>query len=126
MTKDDWKTAEKQATELFGHVDLMIDGYKITLRLEPYNSYRNVIMVYINGYFRGNTLFDDCDERRRFYREVSRSLLPSKPPKGIPRKYWDKRRSERTYKSYYPFWTNFTELRRHFVKNNSSIELIRE
>ncbi len=124
MTKEDWAACEKMATSLFAHADLMIDGYKVTLIFEPYNTYRNVIAVYIDGKIRGKTLIEDCEERRRFYREERRSLLPAKPPKGITAKRWAQARKERTYSVYYPWWTNFTALRRHLTKNNSSIELI--
>lgn len=124
MTKDEWATAERQATSPFDRCDLMVDGYKITLQLGRLSPYRNAIGVYINGVMDGKMMIEDCEERRRFYREVLHTPGPAKPPKGITAKRWAQARKEHTYSTWYPYWTNFAALRRHLIKNNSSIELI--
>ncbi|WP_050699000.1 hypothetical protein [Anaeromassilibacillus senegalensis] len=124
MTKENWAICENLATSLYTHADLMVDGYKVTLKLQPDGPYRNVIAVYVNGFIDGKNLVEDREERRRFYREDRKSLLPPKAPEGVTAKRWARARKESMYSIYYPWWTNFAALRRHLTKNNSSIELI--
>lgn len=124
MTKEDWAICEKLATSLYTHAELMIDGYKVAMKLMPRGPYRNVIVVYVNGMIDRALLDQDCEERRRFWREDRKSLLSSKAPKGVTAKRWAQARKESMYSIYYPWWTSFAALRRHLTKNNSSIELI--
>lgn len=125
LTKQQWVEVEKCATSLFGkQVDLLIDGFKVSLEMEPKDRYHNVIMVYINDIIDGKKLMEDCEERRRFWCPHTRSLIPVKPEKGWKKAEWEALRKKHSYTYYLPWWTSFNALRRHLIKNNQSIEII--
>lgn len=67
MTDEQWKQVESRLSRPFGSVKMQIDGYKITVVVEPLKGMKLVLMVYVDGYFRGKWLTEDCDIRRRFY-----------------------------------------------------------
>ena len=85
MTKEEWKQAEEKLNSAFSRVDLLVDGYKITVVVEPLKGMKLVLMVYVDGYFRGKWLTEDCDIRRRFYYCSKRSLLTTKEKKRLQR-----------------------------------------
>ena len=53
MTKDEWRKAEEALQQFFTTVKINADGYELILRLERIGTYKNAVMVYINGEFRG-------------------------------------------------------------------------
>ena len=53
MTKDEWRKAEEALQQSFTTVKINADGYELILRLERIGTYKNAVMVYINGEFRG-------------------------------------------------------------------------
>ncbi|TEB10024.1 hypothetical protein Pmgp_02719 [Pelotomaculum propionicicum] len=108
------------------------DGYEVTLRLGRISQFKNAILVYINGEVRGEWLLKDCEERRRFFQPVKRSVLSRKTCSGL-RKISKKLRQkaglpdpDAKYTYYCPYWTSFKSLKRHLIKNNDSIELIKK
>ena len=82
MTDEQWKQVESRLSRPFGSVKMQIDGYKITVVVEPLKGMKLVLMVYVDGYFRGKWLTEDCDIRRRFYYCSKRSLLTTKERNG--------------------------------------------
>ena len=48
MTNEDWKYVEDTLLHLGSAVYLKIDGYKVTLMVEPYKKLQNCIAVYVN------------------------------------------------------------------------------
>ena len=123
LTKEQWETVKKAALNPCSGAELMIDGYHISLYLVPTSPYKSELAVYVDGVIDGKKILEDCEERRRFYRPVVKCILPAKPPKGVGKSQWETERKKRQYTAYYPFWTNFTALRRHLVKNNHNIEI---
>jgi hypothetical protein len=128
MTKEEWAEVERKLQSPFGSVDLMCDGYKLTLQVQR-DKMRLVIMIYVNGHFKG-IWFDDCEERRRFFRPSTRKLHPASSFKGFTKKElktdWVKKTMEKTMTSYSPLWLSFRPLKAHLIKNNTSIELVKE
>lgn len=129
MTKEDWNNAESALKNLFSYVNLKIDGYDVTLHLERMDTYKNGIMVYVNGKINGKWLFDDCEERRRFLRKREKLLMSTKQinafkkmPKKMQKEY--KELYEKKYVYYDFYWTSFNSLKRHLLKENESIELV--
>lgn len=129
MTKEEWERAEETLKEFYPAVHLKADGYDVALRLVRIGTYKNAIMVYVNGVFDPKWLAEDCEERRRFCQEKTRSFLNAKQKSDYKRfpKRMQKELAEKyhglEYKSYCPYWTSFGALKRHLIANNQSIEL---
>ena len=53
MKKEDWEKAKSRLRAPLGQVDLLCDGYGVTLVNECISMFRNGIAVYVNGEMRG-------------------------------------------------------------------------
>ena len=127
MTDADWKIVETCLTSEFNPVGLICDGYHACLRVKRIRM-RLVIVFLINGEFKGVWMSDDCEERRRFHRPVKRTVWDPKVLAMIKRMSAAEQRRRKvdpkeTSILYYPWWTDFKALKRHLIKNNTSIEL---
>lgn len=128
MTSEDWKQVEKdlKIVNLYT-VKLLIDGYEVSLQLRQISQFRNAIMVYVNGVFRGKWLAEDCEERRRFFPCKKRCVTNTNELKkmGIrSKKEIQKYKESATYNQYSSGWTNFKAMKKHFETNNKSIEIL--
>ena len=54
MKKEDWEKAKSRLRAPLGQVDLLCDGYSVTLINECISMFRNGIAVYVNGEIRGS------------------------------------------------------------------------
>lgn len=127
MTNDEWQQIEKHLCWVGSKADLQIDGYNITLIIEPEKSLKNVIVVYVNGKLDIAAAASDTDIRRRFYQRHKGSLLTASGRKNLKKESKAVQRQvaeAATYYYYYPFWSSFRSLKSHFVKSNTSIELV--
>lgn len=131
MTKEEWKRTEDALNSFFAPVCLKVDGYNVTLILERVGTYKNMIMVYIDGKWQGKWLTEGGEERRRFCQRKTHSLLTAKEKMAI-RKLSKKAQKELAnehhnfqYESYSPQWTSFGALKKHLISNNEKIELIK-
>lgn len=131
MTKDEWKQVEEALKGFFSPAYINADGYEVTLILERVGPYKNMIMVYIGGQFKGEWLGSDCEERRRFMQKKVRSLLTPKQKadyKKLPKRL-QKELSERyhnmNYETYSPQWSSFGSLKKHLIANNQNIALVK-
>lgn len=105
----------------------MCDGYEVTLLLGPISQFKNALLVYIGGEIRGKWLSEDCEERRRFFRSVTKSLFSPKERaawKKLSKKTRIELEERAKYTTYYSYWTSFGALKSHFIKHNSKIELV--
>lgn len=131
MTKEEWKKVEGAATSFYSTVHLKADGYDIALVLQRVGPYKNMIMVYVGGEFRGKWLQEDCEERRRFTQKKTHSFLDAKQKaelKDLPKRMQKELAKEHhnfTYDSYSPQWSSFGALKKHLIANNQSIELVK-
>lgn len=129
MTSEEWKKVEERLKSLHDIVKLKCDEYEVSLALGRVSQFKNEILVYIGGVFKGAWLSIECEERRRFLREVSKSTYSRKQKEHF-KKLSKKTQKEigidinRTYSYYMPTWTSFNALKRHLIKNNANIELI--
>lgn len=131
MTKDEWKQVEEAVKSFFSPVYMIADGYEVTLILERVGPYKNMIMVYIGGQFKGEWLGNDCEERRRFMQKRVRSLLTPKQkadykklPKRLQKELSEKYHSM-NYETYSPQWSSFGALKKHLIANNQNIALVK-
>lgn len=128
MTKEEWIKAETALSSIYGRVDLLIDGYNVSVVCLPYKSLRQVLMIYINGEFKTKWCLEDCEERRRFCFKSKKCLLNSRERTKLKREKKSIReavKKQMTTYIYYPHWHSFRTLKNHLLKNNSSIELVR-
>lgn len=131
MTNEDWKHIENKLSYIGSQIHLEIDDYSITLMVEPYKKLKNCIAVYVDGKIKCDWMFHDCEIRRRFYQKHIKCLIridrkklekASKPVRKMVEEY----QKENTYEYFEPYWTTFNTMKRHFIKNNISIELCTE
>lgn len=125
MTKEEWEQVKKTLESLFHMANLKIDGYDVSLCLQRTSTYKNSIVVYVNGVLKGEWLGKDCEERRRFLQKREHSVLSAKE-KAKLKKFSKKFQKEfdRKYSVYYPYWTSFGSLKKHLIENNERIELV--
>ena len=130
MTKEEWDEVQRHLTFPGTTVHMKIDGYDISAQLQRHTStsLKYDIMIYVNGYFKGEWMVNDCEIRNRFYckrthdtmsrKDKERLKKASKAVKKLVEEHGHK------YDIYYPYWTSFRSMKSHFIKNNSSIELV--
>jgi hypothetical protein len=128
-TREQWKRVEDYLLYPYGSVELLVDGYNLSLCVVCIKPLHYTIMSYVNDHFKGSWLIDDCEERRRFLRRSERSLYGRAKRERFVREF-GKRRAEKlgllkTFTSYSPHWPTFGPLKRHLVANNKSIRVVK-
>lgn len=126
ITAQDWKDIERELKSLYSQVKLVCDGYSITVCLEQISQLKNAIAVYVNGKINLKWLFEDCEERRRFYCQKSRSVYSKKDLaafKKISKKIFKEMQAKKII-YYDTHWTSFRSLKAHLIKQNKVIELV--
>lgn len=128
ITPADWSRMKANLSGLFGSESLLCDGYKLTI-VRSQNKNRLGLNIYVDGVWKGKWMMEDCEERRRFHREIKKRLYSTvdieKMAKGLSKRAQAMLKKQpgldRTYSLYSPCWTSFDALRRHLVKNNQEI-----
>lgn len=113
---------------------MKIDGYNVAIAYVKETPTKFCLAVYVDGYIKGEWITNDCDIRRRFYRCYEKSLFNSKEKKeifkGFTKRERDRLERENHDRMYYtvytPYFGSFRTLKAHLIKNNKSIELIKE
>lgn len=121
MTKDDWKFVEECLSTPFGSIKLKIDGYEVTIIVEPVKTLKYELVVYVDNKIKGEWLMNDCEIRNKFYRCSKHSLLTAKEKKNLKKqnkKTCDYMINNSTYYTYSPCWKSFKSMKSHFIKNN--------
>lgn len=127
MTKEEWEYAEKRLYNTYSKLQLKVDDYDVSIVVEPLKPLKNVLVVYVNGEWKGKWLSEDCEERRRFYQKHTGNILSRKEQKRLAREKKAVREAvgKTTYDWYSPYWTSFRSLKSHLLKNNKSIEFVK-
>jgi hypothetical protein len=134
MTTEDWNKVDEALKHQLHTVNLKCDGYRVDLYLAQVGQFKLTIGVYVNGWFKGEWFKDDVvsEEAKRFFptRYINRYSLKEK-------KFWSKYPFGKKYckehdidldarKEYKGFsWASFPALKRHFIKHNKNIELVK-
>lgn len=113
---------------LYGSEELLCDGYKLTI-VRSQNKNRLGLNIYVDGVWRGKWMVEDCEERRRFHREIVKPLYSKaeieKMAKGLSKRAQAALKKQpgldKTFTTFSPCWTSFDALRRHLIKNNKEI-----
>jgi hypothetical protein len=138
-TKEQWATIVENLSGMYGSVKLLVDGYTVDIQrgLTGKNTIGNI--VYVNGHIDGkwmvtHKLSDTTavlpDETKRFYRPSMRAIFKQKVVKRAEREYGKRFAKKDGYYEklvfYSPSWGSANSLKRHFLKNNHNIELVKE
>lgn len=132
MLQQDWKLVEERLKQLYSTVKLRCDGYEVSFVLARIGQFKNGILVYVDGVFKGKWLMEDCEERRRFCRPINKSFHTAKEKQSLRKlpKKWRKESKaldpDLKYTYYANYWTSFRTLKSHLIKNNRDIELVKE
>ena len=132
ITKEQWEQVEVELSGSWGHVEIMGDGFKVSLRIERVKTLSYTIMTYVNGEFCGKWITGDADEAKRFFCPKSSFVLSAKHRAELI-KIWGGKRCpkakleeiNRKIIMRMPTWNSVKSMRRHFEKNNQSLELIK-
>lgn len=131
MTDAEWKTVEAALAHPFGEgVELLCDGYRLTLAVVPVRKLQFAIQIYVDGLFKGiwSNPKEPCEEQRRFMRETSIPMIKPKELDMLKRIYSKLQYADAKAKRfvwYHGHWPTFAPLRRHLVKHNQVISLVR-
>jgi hypothetical protein len=126
MNESDWAKVESALQNLYDPVDLTCDGFRLTLFLSRIEIYKNAIAVYVDGWFKLSWLFEDCEQRRRFFCPETRRVYGKNEFKKISRRTLKQVGidPDKTVTRYRSHWTSFRRLRRHLERHNQDIGLI--
>lgn len=129
LTKEEWDEIDKKLSGFCGIVHLRIDGYNVSLSLQFVKRFKQAILVYINDKIELNKM-NDSEEAKRFWCPHRKYLYPAKERKNMYRICKKlgllSDRSGKYIIMYWPYWTSFSKLKAHLIKNNESIELLKE
>ena len=127
MDRADWKTVEERLVYPGATIRLRADGREVTLQVHR-EGIRMQIGVYVDGWMRGEWIFNDCEERRRFMRPKVRKPKPytRSQIRALGKNWCEEQIKRHTVTYWLPYWPSVRLLRRHFEANNESIELINE
>lgn len=129
MTAEDCKEVESKLSIPYSSVELKVDGYNLTVGHVLEKPLKYCLVVYIDGVFKTNWLFEDCEIRRRFCNRHTKSILTAKDKKALKRErkaFREKIIKDSTYEWYEPYWSSFRSLKSHLIKNNKSIEIVED
>lgn len=129
MTKQDWEAvAASLANPYSVGAEFLIDGHKITARVERLKGLKYVVVVYIDGFLKGEHYKADSELGKKFYLPRKKAMFTAKQIADI-RKMWGKREAnkdaEKAIHWNTPFANTFAPFRKHWAKTCSSIELVR-
>lgn len=123
MNREQRQEVERRLCYPGASVKLACDGYEVVLEVLR-DKMKLVIVVFVDGSWKGEWLLHDCEQRRRFMRPVTRRFGKPYTPAQIRllgKKWCDERRKPRTY--YLPYWASVKPLLNHLEKHNTSVEL---
>lgn len=134
ITKDQWAEIEQQLSGFFGRVELLCDGYKINAEVKGIAPMRQGIVVYVNGYVRGEWMKGEAEEARKFHREMKRYLFPAKARAEAAKKAKNRRfpadlremfqrHATASVSTWAPYWTNAKAFTRHLRKTCTDISV---
>lgn len=130
MTKAEWDQLKADLSHAYGHAELLVDGFKLTLSVQAVKPLKYEIVPYVNGVFEGKWCLDKTEEAVRFMRPVKISLYKPAFKKKITKGLSQKRIKEifpdiDKVGVYYVWgWPVFSSFKAHLIKNNQSIERI--
>jgi hypothetical protein len=130
MTKEDWEKVKKALSGTYGYARLKVDGRDIQFQRELVSKNTLGIHVYIDGHSKGIWWGVKNEHPEQSYlRPVNKNIYSSKQREQF--KKISKRlklhlgiNPNEKLLLFYPLWNNVDQIRRHYEKTFTSIELI--
>lgn len=132
LSKDEQSEIAERLENFWASVFLRCDGYLVKARLQRVSTNRLVIVVFVDGWIKGEWMSFDpekvSEEAKRFFRPSSRALYNAKEIKK-----YEKALGKRKCKKFgvyqkvvipVPGWSRPMPFIRHVLKMNKSVELI--
>lgn len=127
MTKQEWDKVENALTGTYGVAILNVDGHRISFERVLVAKNRLGITTYIDGSFKGIWMSDKNEYLEQRYLKFESKFLFSKKERDkemkVPKRY-RMPGIDNKYCNYSPFWSSATEIRRHYQKTFTTIELV--
>ena len=108
MTKEEWEKVEGVLSGIYGYVELLVDGHKVSF-------HRTQIMTYVDGWYRGKWTGDDPETQ--YLRPVEKSVWKPKEIEKMKKIYgkWQWKQVRHEYEKKYtycdPFWLSVSGIR---------------
>lgn len=135
LTKEQWAAIEKQLAGYFGRVELRCDGYQVVAAVEQIGPLKQGIVVYVNGWMKGEWMKGEAEEAKKFHCEMKRYLYPAKQRDEAKKKLKSRRLIDqlrdwyagvagKSVSTWAPYWTDAKAFTRHLRKTCTDIELV--
>lgn len=135
LTKEQWAEIESRLSFPFGEVNLIADGYRLTLQVQSFAALRQVIVVFVDGIRKHEWYKGEATEAKKFCRESRRWLFGAKDRENAKKKLkqrrldpylrkWYKETAESFSTTWMPYWPTPKPLIRHLRKTCTSVELV--
>ena len=133
-TKAQWEFARVELGYWFGRLDLRVDGFNLQLRVQELKPLQLVIFPFVDGVHKGawssKVEGEYCEIARRFLPVHSKRVFNKKTRativKAVGKMEANKRGYLDTIELRRPWFTSFTQLKRHLLANNHNIEILYE
>ncbi|WP_423197427.1 hypothetical protein DFLDMN_001043 [Cupriavidus sp. H19C3] len=129
LSKEQITAIDYELASPFGRVVLACDGYTITVSVEAKGPRKYVLMVYVNGWFKGEWMKGACEEATRFLRPVPYELYKPAQKAEILRDLGKREGTKflakynRTGVIYEPNWQSVRSMLKHFCKHNELVSV---
>ena len=128
MTEKQWQDIQAKLIYQGMIIRMKIDGYNVALQSQYENADRMklVIAVYIDDKMDADMLKPENEVCLKFMCPCKKCMLTQKQIAEFSRSKKKQKalKDKYTYTYYIPYWSSFRRLKSHFIKNNTSIELI--
>lgn len=135
-TKEQWLEIEKQLSGWYGQVELLCDGYKVVAVVERKSALKYVVVVYVNGFIKGEWFKGEAEEAKKFHcpkkhylykpsaRNEAKLKLKSRRLHASMKDFY-KNVTESATTLWYPYWTDPKAFCRQLRKTCTSIEVVK-
>lgn len=136
ISKEQWKQIEAELSHTFGSVDLVCDSYRVSAVVKQAGVLKQNIVVYVDGWIKGEWMTGDNERASKFYRETKRYLYSAKKradaqvqakKRGTPAilREWFESVATSQSSSLTPFWNNPKAFCRQLRKTCTAVDLVK-
>ena len=129
LTKEQWQKVDRQLSGIYGKIEMLVDGRKVTFERCRVSKNKLGIQTFIDGVFKGAwVLSDNTHPEQRYLRQYSK-FLHTKKQRDAGAKLGKRLRKEmgidyeKKISFFVPDWSSAAQIRRHYEKTFISIEL---
>lgn len=129
LSKEDIQRIDTELSFPYGCVVLRCDDDTVTIRVQRVKPHRYDLVVYVNGWLKGDYLKPEAKESR-FYRPVTAKYYKPSQRAAIVRDFGKRRAAklfpelDKTFTYWMPTWNTPTPMLRHFARVSKSITLV--